>query len=44
MDCDRPVWAAGRTANGEIPHKSTGVAIVAPCGGGGRETTIALFA
>jgi hypothetical protein len=35
---------SGRTANGEIPHKSTGVAIVAPCGGGGRKTTAALIA
>ena len=24
MDCDCPVWAAGRTATGEIPRQSTG--------------------
>lgn len=24
MDCNCPIWAAGRTANGEIPRQSTG--------------------
>jgi hypothetical protein len=24
MDCDCPIWAAGRTATGEIPRQSTG--------------------
>lgn len=24
MDCDCPIWAAGRTVDGEIPRQSTG--------------------
>ena len=24
MDCNCPIWTAGRTANGEIPRQSTG--------------------